>query len=137
CISNFPGDIVSYRNDRLGISCICPLGFTESLCEIKVPNACDSSPCHHGGTCNLKSLDEYTCACVNGYTGKHCETKNICATSPCRNGGTCTSVAGGTSYKCICPTGFKGNTCIDDVEECNNNPCKHGGTCLNTHGSYQ
>ncbi|GBP00197.1 Neurogenic locus Notch protein [Eumeta japonica] len=68
---------------------------------------------------------------------KHCETKNICATSPCRNGGTCTSVSDGTSYKCICPSGFKGITCADDVEECNNNPCKHGGTCLNTHGSYQ
>uniref|UniRef100_A0A1A9V0K0 EGF-like domain-containing protein n=1 Tax=Glossina austeni TaxID=7395 RepID=A0A1A9V0K0_GLOAU len=127
----------SYRNDRLSISCICPIGFSESLCEIPVKNACDSSPCKNGGTCNLKTLEEYTCACVNGYTGEHCETQNICATSPCHNGGTCTSIAGGTSYKCICPKGFKGHKCMDDVEECKQNPCKHGGTCLNTHGSYQ
>lgn len=50
--------------------CNCPIGFTESLCEIRVPNACDSGPCMNGGTCNLKSLEEYTCTCAVGYRGK-------------------------------------------------------------------
>jgi len=61
---------VTFRNGRPGISCKCPLGFDESLCEIAVPNACDHVTCHNGGTCQLKTLQEYTCACANGYTGE-------------------------------------------------------------------
>ena len=51
-------------------ACSCPVGFTASLCEIPIENACDSSPCLNGATCNLKSLREYVCTCATGYTGK-------------------------------------------------------------------
>lgn len=51
-------------------TCSCPVGFTASLCEIPIENACDSSPCLNGATCNLKSLREYVCTCATGYTGK-------------------------------------------------------------------
>jgi hypothetical protein len=51
-------------------ACSCPVGFTASLCEIPIENACDSSPCLNGATCNLRSLHEYACACSTGYTGK-------------------------------------------------------------------
>ncbi|XP_031776404.1 notch homolog 2 N-terminal-like protein A [Apis florea] len=51
-------------------ACSCPVGFTASLCEIPLENACDSSPCLNGATCNLKSLHEYVCTCATGYTGK-------------------------------------------------------------------
>ncbi|XP_051040024.1 inactive serine protease PAMR1 isoform X3 [Phodopus roborovskii] len=39
--------------------------------------ACSSSPCFHDGTCLLDSTGSYKCACLAGYTGKHCE-------NPCR-----------------------------------------------------
>ncbi|XP_072475253.1 inactive serine protease PAMR1 isoform X2 [Notamacropus eugenii] len=39
--------------------------------------ACSSSPCFHDGTCLLDNAGSYRCACLAGYTGKHCE-------SPCR-----------------------------------------------------
>lgn len=51
-------------------TCSCPVGFTASLCEIPMENACDSSPCFNGATCILKSLHEYVCTCATGYTGK-------------------------------------------------------------------
>uniref|UniRef100_A0A3Q1MEG4 Inactive serine protease PAMR1 n=1 Tax=Bos taurus TaxID=9913 RepID=A0A3Q1MEG4_BOVIN len=35
--------------------------------------ACSSSPCFHDGTCLLDSTGSYKCACLAGYTGKHCE----------------------------------------------------------------
>ncbi len=34
---------------------------------------CDSSPCQNGGSCT-DSLNSYTCNCVDGYIGTHCET---------------------------------------------------------------
>lgn len=70
------------------------------------------------------------------FAGKHCEKQNLCASSPCRSGGTCESLPGG-NFNCICPDGFKGTTCADDIDECKKSPCKNGGTCANTHGSYQ
>ncbi|KAG8235485.1 hypothetical protein J437_LFUL016992 [Ladona fulva] len=49
--------------------CICPIGFSASLCEIPEPNACDAAPCKNGGSCTLLSLKNYTCTCPPGYTG--------------------------------------------------------------------
>ena len=34
---------------------------------------CDSNPCQNGATCVDGQL-EYSCACVDGFTGMHCET---------------------------------------------------------------
>ncbi|XP_074086582.1 inactive serine protease PAMR1 [Macrotis lagotis] len=36
--------------------------------------ACSSSPCFHDGTCVLDKGGAYRCACLAGYTGKHCES---------------------------------------------------------------
>ncbi|KAI4496467.1 hypothetical protein M0804_000277 [Polistes exclamans] len=115
-------------------TCSCPVGFTASLCEIPIDNACDSSPCLNGATCNLKSLREYMCTCATGYTGDHCEREDFCASSPCRNGAECRSLE--DNYKCTCSSGFAGRNCADDIDECERNPCKHGA-CKNIHGSYK
>ncbi|KAL6264585.1 hypothetical protein P5V15_004687 [Pogonomyrmex californicus] len=115
-------------------TCACPVGFTASLCEIPIENACDSSPCLNGATCNLKSLHEYVCTCSIGYTGEHCERQDYCASSPCRNRAECRSLE--DSYMCTCAPGFTGLNCADDIDECERNPCKHG-ICKNIHGSYR
>lgn len=52
-----------------GFSCQCPLGFTASLCEIPISNACDSKPCQNGGTCWLHNIKEHRCNCAPGFTG--------------------------------------------------------------------
>lgn len=52
-----------------GFSCQCPLGFTASLCEIPISNACDSKPCQNGGTCWLHNIREHRCNCAPGFTG--------------------------------------------------------------------
>ena len=115
-------------------SCTCPLGFSASLCEIPVPNVCDSAPCQHGGMCILRTLDNYTCSCQNGFRGSRCESVDHCALQPCKNGATCTSLS--HTYKCTCAPGFSGNNCAVDIDECKTNPCIHG-RCVNTHGSYK
>ncbi len=116
-------------------SCSCPLGFTASLCEIPVANACDTQPCQHGGSCLLKTLDNYTCACPAGFRGPKCESVDHCSLHPCKNGAQCTSLS--DSYRCTCAPGFSGLTCASDIDECRSrNPCIHG-RCVNTHGSYK
>lgn len=61
---------VDYTSAVPSFKCRCPIGFTASLCEITERNACDSGPCQNGGSCHLKSLQDYHCSCAQGYTGK-------------------------------------------------------------------
>lgn len=51
-------------------SCTCPVGYTASMCEIALPNACDDQPCRNGATCSLLTLKNYTCACAIGFRGE-------------------------------------------------------------------
>ena len=37
---------------------------------------CSSNPCMNGATCT-DAVNSYTCGCVAGYTGTHCETGNF------------------------------------------------------------
>ena len=34
---------------------------------------CESDPCQNGGTCN-DGINRFDCQCVEGFTGKRCET---------------------------------------------------------------
>jgi hypothetical protein len=91
CTSKYVGEYCQYRNPCLtghrcqnggscfvrddtngapSFFCSCPVGYSASLCEIKIDNACDSSPCANNGTCVLHSLYDYTCTCANGYAGE-------------------------------------------------------------------
>ena len=80
-------------------------------------------------------MNDYSCSCVAGYTGKNCtvgkkackiyliqnNTKRLikifffsqdiddCANGPCQNGATCTDNV--NDYTCTCFTGFTGRNC--------------------------
>ena len=72
-----------------------------------------------------------------GYHGKFCEIEtDHCADAPCKNNGSCSDV--GLSFKCSCMTGYTGDVCSDDVDECSTDQhqCSHGSTCENNIGSY-
>ncbi|XP_022258233.1 neurogenic locus Notch protein-like [Limulus polyphemus] len=115
-------------------TCTCPVGYSASLCEIALPNSCDSDPCQNGGTCSLITLDKYTCTCAAGFRGNHCELVDHCASQPCRNGASCQALH--DSYRCTCTEGFTGRTCTHDIDECRKDLCVHG-QCVNTVGSYR
>uniref|UniRef100_H3AX42 Inactive serine protease PAMR1 n=1 Tax=Latimeria chalumnae TaxID=7897 RepID=H3AX42_LATCH len=57
-------------------------GFYATFEEV---TACSSSPCFHDGTCILDGVDSFKCACLAGYTGKHCE--NIAEDKSCKDPG--------------------------------------------------
>ncbi|KAH0564514.1 hypothetical protein KQX54_012530 [Cotesia glomerata] len=121
-------------NGTPSFTCDCPIGFSASLCEIPMDNACNSSPCLNGAACVLHSLEEYTCSCTFGFTGQYCERQDHCSSAPCKNGAECQSLDNG--YQCKCALGFTGPTCADDINECDRDPCVYG-SCYNTPGSYK
>ncbi|XP_073249635.1 uncharacterized protein [Porites lutea] len=94
-----------------------------------IPSPCDSSPCKNTGKCiSLYQENGYKCICVEGFTGKNCETNiNECESNPCLNNATCTDRSNG--FNCSCPPGFSGNRCEIDINECQSSPCLNNGTC--------
>ena len=52
----------------------------------------------------------------------------------CRNGATCSD--GEAQFSCLCPPGYTGPLCGEDVDECAVFPCLHGGTCTDQVAGY-
>ncbi|OTF75171.1 hypothetical protein BLA29_007160, partial [Euroglyphus maynei] len=61
---------------------------------------------------------------------------NECASQPCLNGATCHDLE--NNYRCTCPTGWTGDHCEQDVDECSAlvTPCIRASACININGSY-
>ena len=51
----------------------------------------------------------------------------------CSNGGTCQNLNG--TFACLCTSGFSGDVCEHDTDECLSAPCKNGA-CQNLHNRY-
>ncbi|XP_076447761.1 uncharacterized protein LOC143284711 [Babylonia areolata] len=117
--------------DKTNGHCECKLGWTGEKCDDI--DECHSNPCRNGGTCR-DGVNSYTCDCLPGFNGTHCETDiDECHSNPCRNGGTCQDVV--NSYTCDCPSGFNGTHCETDIDECYSSPCIRG-TCRDGVNSY-
>lgn len=46
----------------------------------------------------------------------------------CMNGGSCVETYNG-GFTCRCPTGFTGESCEKNIDDCENVKCRNGGTC--------
>ncbi|XP_072017666.1 uncharacterized protein [Amphiura filiformis] len=105
-----------------------------STSSAKDINECSSDPCQNGGTC-MDSVNEYSCSCLAGYVGVHCEIDiNECSSGHCQNGGTCMDNVNG--YSCSCLAGYVGVHCEIDFDECSSDPCQNGGKCVEGVASY-
>ncbi len=88
-----------------------------------------------------------------GELGEKCFDNNVCknglnlicendvcvnkCNSYCQNGGICTVPNDSNEMVCDCKdTGFKGDQCESDINECDTNPCHEFATCTNTEGSF-
>ena len=67
----------------------------------------------------------------NGYGVTQCDTSS-CDAQPCMNGGSC--VEEGPSFVCVCPPGFSGPLCSNQMDICSDEPdlCADGATCISS-----
>ncbi|KAJ8301896.1 hypothetical protein KUTeg_020883 [Tegillarca granosa] len=110
-------------------NCTCPRNMTGKTCDFDV-DECLSSPCKNNGTCT-NTLGGFTCTCPSNTTGIYCDPVEFCSTKTCVHG-QCVNVS-----KCICNSGYSGEHCDIDTDECLGYPCKNGGQCINNVGSYK
>uniref|UniRef100_A0A4W3IZN4 Crumbs cell polarity complex component 2 n=1 Tax=Callorhinchus milii TaxID=7868 RepID=A0A4W3IZN4_CALMI len=131
-------DYVAFYN------CTCTVGYQGLNCEVDI-DECASSPCVNTGVC-VDGINSYTCLCWPGYTGPQCEVDiDECLEEPCRNNGTCMersnqdhykfdtsfSYSNASGYICLCQSGFTGENCSIDIDECESGPCVNQGICDN------
>ncbi|XP_011643457.1 neurogenic locus protein delta [Pogonomyrmex barbatus] len=138
--------------------CECDEGWGGLFCNQDLNYCTNHKPCMNGGTCFNTGQGSYTCSCPSGFTGTECQTPLFdCHSKPCLNGGTCTmtessttSYVNGTgtelssssrqqqqqqqqqhrrSYRCTCPSGWRGRHCEITTRSCRDSPCRHGATC--------
>eukprot|EP00808_Paulinella_micropora_P011056 g122.t1 len=91
---------------------------------------CQNGICRDG----YGGINNYTCECYAGYSGKFCNMTNACLSQPCKNNGTCVDLPDG--FRCDCKTGYTGTLCETNPNDCAGNPCKNGATCVDGLNSY-
>ncbi|KAF8384286.1 hypothetical protein PRIPAC_73428, partial [Pristionchus pacificus] len=115
-------------NRRGSYMCVCLDGFEGEKCE-KNTNDCIGHRCSPGSIC-VDGVDSYSCQCPEGRGGVYCNETLACRPDTCTNGYCLES-------KCICDSGWTGDRCSIDIDECALSPCADGSTCLNKNGSFE
>ncbi|XP_056628217.1 protein crumbs homolog 2b [Triplophysa dalaica] len=129
-------------------------GFVGSVCDEDIPE-CASDPCQHGSSCQ-EGVNQYTCLCWPGFAGENCEVDvDECQSQPCENDGECFQRSSSSLYRvlseldtdftfehaagylCHCRSGFTGENCSVNVNECESTPCKNEGTCDDLINAYR
>uniref|UniRef100_A0A7E4W5Q3 EGF-like domain-containing protein n=2 Tax=Panagrellus redivivus TaxID=6233 RepID=A0A7E4W5Q3_PANRE len=155
-----PGTCKLIKGRLDSAECHCPIGFTGAHCD-EISTTCARHRCNNRGTCekDSNSTDGFTCSCNSGFTGANCEIdidecqsesvtcpsnmqcldqpggySCICPEDSCGNG-VCSSTMTGSPV-CACDSGWQGDHCLDDVDECESDPCNSTETCFNSAGSY-
>ncbi|XP_028394701.1 protein crumbs homolog 1-like [Dendronephthya gigantea] len=128
------GGICRLVSNHNNYTCACRPPYAGRNCSETV-DPCGSIQCDNNATCRNISDTDFSCQCPKGFAGKLCETNiNDCGSADCGHGKCIDGVA---TYKCNCNgSGFTGDFCKQDINECIvNNPCING-SCQNYFGGY-
>ncbi|KAL5006713.1 hypothetical protein ScPMuIL_015519 [Solemya velum] len=121
--------------------CVCVDGWYGPQCDTDIKECANVvCPMHsecvnelgtHQCICNdgFRTHDDNCKECEEGQYGKNCEGVCACNVQHTHN---CSKEEGA----CTCHTGWTGDTCGNDIDECIQNPCPKLAGCTNTDGSY-
>ncbi|XP_074606931.1 uncharacterized protein LOC141859933 [Acropora palmata] len=94
---------------------------TSTICEL-------NNSTHHANRGDLQTLENSI---------YHGITENPCDKSLCQHSSTCQAGFTDKGYRCLCGSGFCGEHCETDIDECYaGNECSAIALCHNLHGSY-
>ena len=128
-----------YRSNNITFDpvCTCSTGYTGDNCEIDInecdPDPCQNAVCSESSTNSSVALGDYHCECNFGWKKMNdiCVYMPLCTlTDPCQNNGVCILQPDNINYVCECPTGYTGQNCEIDTDECNAIPSNQ----IVTHG---
>ncbi|XP_060570647.1 fibrillin-2-like isoform X2 [Ruditapes philippinarum] len=141
--------------DTVTGNCRCKSNWKGETCAEDVDECEDTTLCNDkNNTMCVNTLGWYQCICIKGFQenadghcvaecprntyGENCTEQCNCLSINAENEEqTCDTVTG----KCICKSNWKGDTCVEDVNECEEDPTlcsdKNNTTCVNTQGWYQ
>lgn len=108
------------------------MGFCYGLSDTECCSYYDEGVCT--GSCRTNqepdSSGNFECVCTDFWREPECIECDV----PCLNGG---SPETSTCSRCSCPSGYTGDFCEQDIDECSVGvPCTGGGECTNTIGGY-
>ena len=71
--------------------------------------------------------------CPVSFSGPECsQPVDVCEeqVEPAECNGACVNEPSDTKgYRCECHTGYRGDTCHEDIDDCQGGPCQNGGNC--------
>jgi len=97
-------------------------GYEGPFCEKDINDCIANVTCLNGGTCYDIGVNETVCKCPFGFIGDQCE---LCPPNTCKNGGDCVIQNGISSCNCF-GTGYEGDKCQFQKEDCRKNGCGEG-----------
>ncbi|CAF1474163.1 unnamed protein product [Adineta steineri] len=105
-------------NGNIGLNC----NVTVDLCQI-------TNPCLNNGSCINTLSSTYTCTCMQGFTGSHCEIDiRPCKPWTCLSYGLCNETSP-TTFQCECYPGYEGLNCESLTDYCDGIVCQNNGQC--------
>ena len=60
-----------------------------------------------------------------------------CLSSPCETGAMCVNLMGNNNYECLCPPGFEGSNCAQNINDCEGASCPVNSSCMDGVNSFE